>query len=77
VVGDSLAFSPDSNHLVYTAQDSDRQFVVYDGDEGQTYNLLYTTQKRGIIFSSSSRIHYLALMPNGEFRLIEEEVQVF
>ena len=77
VVGDSLAFSPDSRHLVYTAQSGEQQFVVFDEDEGQDYNLLYTTQGRGIVFLSNERIKYLTITPDGEFRLVQEEVMVY
>ena len=49
----------------------------FDEDEGQDYNPLYTTQGRGIVFLSNERIKYLTITPDGEFRLVQEEVMVY
>jgi len=72
IIEGSLMFSPDSNHLVYGALNSDGQFVVVDGKDGKRYDFIIFIYNGGMImFDSSDRLHYLA-RKDGSIYLVEE-----
>jgi hypothetical protein len=68
----SFKASPDSKHVACIAAVGDKWFVVVDGEEGKQYDDI--PGGRGIVFDSSSTLHYLALVGKGLY-LVEEEMK--
>jgi len=81
VGADTLVFSPDSQHVAYTAlittgtvEITNKWLVVVDEEEGKQYDQIISRGGRGVIFDSNESLHYLAL-DGINIYLVEEKMR--
>ncbi len=70
----SIAFSPASKRLAFVATRGDKQFVVIDGIDGDSYDRILLQGIDTIRFTGESEMHYLAVR-NNELFLVHETIQ--
>jgi len=61
IATDSIAFSPDSRHLVYAAQKGPKWFVVADDKPGPEFDSILVPEDKSIVFDAPDTFHYLAV----------------
>ena len=67
-----LAFSPDSNHLVWVTAIGEKQCIVIDGKHRKQYEMILTWAKP--VFVSPSRVRYLAI-DGGSVYMVESNLE--
>jgi len=67
----NINFSPDSNHILFIAQDDDTwiEYIVLDGIGGKKYDDIISP----IIFDAEYSFHYMAILED-EVYLVEENI---
>ena len=69
-------FSSNSRRIAYGAKRDEERFVVVNGKEGRPYDAIVALGESGIVFDSSSSLHYFALKSD-DIYLVEAKVDGF